>query len=83
MSASILFLLLLRALSASAHEHHLDEQRPDAPVDAILWIHIGLQALVWGVLFPVGMGLGITRSRWHVPLQVGVFHWHRLLHRGA
>jgi len=28
-----------------------------------------LQAAVWGILFPIGMVLGISRSRWHVPLQ--------------
>ncbi|KAK1225866.1 hypothetical protein PQX77_011176 [Marasmius sp. AFHP31] len=39
------------------------------PIDAVLWIHIFLQAFVWGVLFPVGMVLGLSKSRWHVPLQ--------------
>jgi len=55
-----------------AHEHHdeLTEEEANAPVDSILWIHIFLQAAVWGILFPIGMVLGITRSRWHVPLQV-------------
>lgn len=55
-----------------AHPHHdvLSEVQLNAPTDAILWIHIILQATVWGILFPIGMVLGITRSRWHVPLQV-------------
>ncbi len=55
-----------------AHSHHdnLTDEQKNAPVDAILWIHMSLQALVWGLLFPAGMVLGITRSRWHVPLQV-------------
>ncbi|KAG2033832.1 hypothetical protein BDR03DRAFT_993933 [Suillus americanus] len=55
-----------------AHEHHgadLTEEQLHAPVDAILWIHIALQAIVWGFIFPVGMVLGLTRSRWHVPVQ--------------
>ncbi|KAG6872908.1 hypothetical protein C0995_005314 [Termitomyces sp. Mi166 len=54
-----------------AHEHHdeLTEEEANAPTDAILWIHIFLQTVVWGILFPIGMVLGITRSRWHVPLQ--------------
>ncbi|KAF7309492.1 Protein YTP1 [Mycena indigotica] len=54
-----------------AHEHHdeLPDEESDKPTDAILWLHILLQILVWGILFPVGMVLGITRSRWHVPLQ--------------
>ncbi|EGN97018.1 hypothetical protein SERLA73DRAFT_185298 [Serpula lacrymans var. lacrymans S7.3] len=67
--------LVLTAVVVSAHEHHdeLSEEEATAPVDTILWIHMGLQALVWGILFPVGMVLGITRSRWHVPLQSAGF----------
>lgn len=67
-------LLLALAGLALAHEHHddLSEEEINAPVDSILWIHIFLQVVVWGFLFPVGMVLGITRSRWHVPLQVRV-----------
>jgi len=55
----------------SGHPHHdeLTEEQRNAPVDSILWVHIFLQAVVWGILFPIGMVLGITRSRWHVPLQ--------------
>ncbi|KAG1771496.1 hypothetical protein EDD22DRAFT_863362 [Suillus occidentalis] len=55
-----------------AHEHHgadLTEEELHAPVDAILWIHIALQAIVWGLIFPVGMVLGLARSKWHVPVQ--------------
>ncbi|KAG6812346.1 hypothetical protein H0H92_003336 [Tricholoma furcatifolium] len=61
--------------TALAHEHHdeLTEEEANAPTDAILWIHMVLQAAVWGVLFPIGMVLGITRSRWHVPLQSAGF----------
>ena len=68
-----------------AHPHHneLTEEEANNPVDSILWIHIFLQAMVWGVMFPLGMVLGITRSRWHVPLQVSssctgwVVAWHQ------
>lgn len=65
-------LLLCLAIPAAAHEHHeeLTEEQTSAPVDAILWIHIFLQAAIWGILFPTGMVLGMTKSRWHVPLQV-------------
>jgi len=65
----LLFFLILHA--ARAHEHHdeLTEEEANAPVDSILWIHIFLQATVWGILFPVGMVFGLSRSRWHVPLQ--------------
>jgi hypothetical protein len=72
MAAGLPVFLLSLVLSAVAHKHHeqLTDEQANAPVDAILWIHMFLQATVWGVLFPVGMVLGITRSRWHVPLQV-------------
>ncbi|KAF9497747.1 hypothetical protein BDN71DRAFT_1387007 [Pleurotus eryngii] len=74
MNQTVLLLLLLTTLSA-AHKHHdhLSEEQLKVPTDAILWIHILLQATVWGILFPVGMVLGITRSRWHVPLQSAAF----------
>ncbi|KAJ7497939.1 hypothetical protein B0H11DRAFT_1997903 [Mycena galericulata] len=69
---SFVLLSLLGAVDfAWAHEHHdeLTEAETNLPTDNILWIHILLQAAVWGILFPIGMVLGITRSRWHVPLQ--------------
>ena len=60
------------AVPTIAHKHHstLTEEQTAAPVDSILWIHIFLQIIVWGFLFPIGMVLGLARSRWHVPLQV-------------
>jgi len=75
MSRHILRLLLpflLLPYTARAHEHHdqLTEEEATAAVDSILWIHIFLQAAVWSILFPIGMVLGLSRSRWHVPLQV-------------
>ncbi|KAF7971184.1 hypothetical protein HWV62_21856 [Athelia sp. TMB] len=68
-------ILLALASSALAHGHHdeLTEEQANAPVDSILWIHIFLQAAVWGVLFPIGMVLGMAKSRWHVPLQSAGF----------
>ncbi|KAG6818816.1 hypothetical protein H0H93_001377 [Arthromyces matolae] len=73
--AFISFLFFAVCLPAVAHPHHdeLSEEQANAPVDAILWIHMALQAFVWGILFPIGMVLGITRSRWHVPLQSAGF----------
>ncbi|KAF9801266.1 hypothetical protein IEO21_10165 [Rhodonia placenta] len=64
-------LLLALIIPVSAHEHHneLSEEQANAPIDTILWLHIFLQTAVWGVLFPTGMVLGLSRSRWHVPLQ--------------
>lgn len=81
------------ALRTTAHEHHMDKieegQAVSAdPIDTILWVHILIQTLAWGVLFPTGMVLGIIRSRWHVPVQttgsvlavVGYFLGHK--HKG-
>lgn len=56
--------------------------------DSILWTHILVQAVAWGILFPTGMVLGIIRSRWHAPVQatgsilalVGYFLGHK--HKG-
>ncbi|KAK0489336.1 hypothetical protein IW261DRAFT_1557816 [Armillaria novae-zelandiae] len=66
---SVVFSLASCFVYAHPHHDNLTEEQKNAPVDAILWIHMALQALVWGLLFPAGMVLGITRSRWHVPLQ--------------
>jgi hypothetical protein len=68
--ATILTLSLIQLTISHSHKDVLTEEEINTPVDAILWIHIFLQAAVWGVIFPIGMVLGLTRSRWHVPLQV-------------
>ncbi|KAJ5736531.1 Protein YTP1 [Penicillium malachiteum] len=39
------------------------------PIDSILWIHMILMGFAFGIIFPLGMVLGIVRSRWHVPVQ--------------
>ncbi|BGP16426.1 hypothetical protein JCM10213_004018 [Rhodosporidiobolus nylandii] len=74
--AVAILVLLALAGSASAHEHHEEEVGPyehnftnEEPMDSVLKWHIGIQILCWGILFPAGMVLGITRSRFHVPLQ--------------
>lgn len=66
-----LLLIAAQSVPAYAHaDHNASEEELHAPLDAVLFLHMGLQALVWGVLFPIGMVFGLTRSRWHVPLQV-------------
>ncbi|KAF9519994.1 hypothetical protein BS47DRAFT_1374864 [Hydnum rufescens UP504] len=73
--------LVLLALSlvgvALGHTHNETEadtlENIQTPVDSILWLHIILQILTWGFLFPLGMVLGLSRSRWHVPMQVTGF----------
>ncbi|PAV16923.1 integral membrane [Pyrrhoderma noxium] len=70
--SAYLFALAISAVPvAYAHGHHaeLTDEERNAPIDAILWIHMLLQCAVWGILFPLGMVLGMSRSRWHVPLQ--------------
>jgi len=52
------------AVRTTAHEHHMDKieegQAVSAdPIDTILWVHILIQTLAWGVLFPTGMVLGV------------------------
>jgi len=70
LSAIICLCLLTKVVLAHSDHDEISEEQARAPIDAVLWIHIALQAIVWGILFPIGMVLGITRSRWHVPLQV-------------
>lgn len=54
---------LIACVVVHAHPHHdkIDEEDLNAPIDATLYIHIGLQTLTWGFLFPAGMVLGMTR----------------------
>ncbi|KAL1919754.1 uncharacterized protein VTP21DRAFT_1685 [Calcarisporiella thermophila] len=73
---TMLYLLLLLIILpvTIAHEHH-DDMLGDLnvssdPVDGILIAHIIVQILAWAFVFPLGMILGLTRSRWHVPLQI-------------
>lgn len=72
---SVALLSLSSGALVAAHDHHEDGIpegsviSPD-PLDTILWIHIFAMVASFGVIFPVGMVLGIVRSRWHVPVQV-------------
>ncbi|CCX34611.1 Similar to Protein YTP1; acc. no. P53584 [Pyronema omphalodes CBS 100304] len=76
MALSIRSVLLLAAgCVVSAHEHHMDAIPPGEaitmePLDRTLWWHIGLMTLCFGILYPIGMVLGIVKSRYHVPLQL-------------
>ncbi|KAK6075450.1 integral membrane protein [Seiridium cupressi] len=76
-SVTIPTTLLLAAIipMASGHDHdssHIEEGEAISaePLDTTLWIHIFIQMLAWGIIFPVGMVLGIAKNRWHVPVQV-------------
>ncbi|EUC42878.1 hypothetical protein COCMIDRAFT_102366 [Bipolaris oryzae ATCC 44560] len=65
---------LLCSTMATAHVHEVSKiQQGDTvsqdPIDSVLWTHILVQSLAWGIIFPTGMVLGIIRSKWHVPVQ--------------
>lgn len=61
----------------AAHDHsHGEDEIPEGkfissdPLDNILWLHIFAMIASFGIIFPLGMVLGMVRSRWHVPVQV-------------
>ncbi|KAJ2453483.1 hypothetical protein EV183_002236 [Coemansia sp. RSA 2336] len=63
--------LLANIQLASAHDHHganlnLD---PGEPIGAVLKLHIFLMTISFGILFPIGLVLGLKKHRWHVPMQ--------------
>ncbi|ORX33754.1 hypothetical protein BD324DRAFT_638450 [Kockovaella imperatae] len=69
---SLAFLLVCSVLRAvRAHEHHHDLSEIDLTIgfDWMIWTHMVIQAFVWGISFPLGMVLGMTKSKYHVPLQ--------------
>lgn len=73
-STSLLALLfLLYTVPVVAHGGHSKvpegEATSDEPIDLRLWLHILIMTLTFGLLFPLGMVLGLVRSRWHVPCQ--------------
>ncbi|CAI7599509.1 unnamed protein product [Penicillium bialowiezense] len=68
--------LVWACLAATALAHGGHEAVPQGesiskdPIDGTLWTHMILMGVAFGIIFPVGMVLGIVRSRWHVPVQV-------------
>ncbi|GAA6064650.1 hypothetical protein JCM10212_005236 [Sporobolomyces blumeae] len=69
--------VVLFALGVSAHEHHEVSTGPyehnflnEEDLDSTIKWHIGVQVAAWGVLFPIGMIFGLTKSRFHVPWQL-------------
>ena len=73
-STTLLLSLLALTSSTLAHGGHSKVPEGEAvseePIDVRLWTHILLMTLTFGILFPLGMVLGIVRSRWHVPCQI-------------
>ncbi|WVW82859.1 hypothetical protein I302_104871 [Kwoniella bestiolae CBS 10118] len=61
---------VLAAAHAHAHEHHNVTQIDEGvPIDGLIYLHGGLQTFLWGISFPIGMVLGLSKSKYHVPLQ--------------
>lgn len=61
--------LLVQGIAAHAGHEHMEPPDPSEPIDGILTAHMVLQIFTWGLLLPAGMVLGLTKSRWHVPVQ--------------
>lgn len=68
---TLLPFLVTTLVSAHGGHDHIPEGEAISPepIDSTLWIHILLQILAWGIIYPIGMVLGLIKSRWHVPLQ--------------
>lgn len=73
---SLFLFVATLAKMANGHDHHGESKIPEGqtvsvePLDTTLWIHIFINMFAYGVIFPIGMVLGMTKSRWHVPTQV-------------
>lgn len=69
-TAITLLSIVTLAAAHAGHGHAAEgSEMNKMPLDWIIILHIVTQVLVWLVVFPVGMILGSSRSRWHVPIQ--------------
>ncbi|PGH10124.1 hypothetical protein AJ80_07575 [Polytolypa hystricis UAMH7299] len=72
----VLTALWAACLAGPAYGHGDHSKLPEGeaisgdPIDSVLWIHMILMGVTFGLIFPTGMVLGIVRSRWHVPVQI-------------
>lgn len=56
-------LLILGALvHISAAHDHSSNSNPEGTLDGVVIAHIGLQFIIWSIIFPVGLIFGFTRS---------------------
>ncbi|KAI1002594.1 hypothetical protein K3495_g5606 [Podosphaera aphanis] len=72
---TLVAVLALSSTPANSHGHDMSkivtgEIISTDPIDSILWVHILLMTLSFGIIFPTGLVLGMVRNRWHVPTQV-------------
>ncbi|KAJ1913314.1 hypothetical protein H4219_005256 [Mycoemilia scoparia] len=63
--------LLNNVKLVKAHDHHAANFNinPKEPIDGILKTHIVFMSLAYGLIFPVGLVLGLVKNRWHVLVQ--------------
>ncbi|KAI8094216.1 putative integral membrane protein [Thamnidium elegans] len=58
------------------HTHDLDpalfnnSAATDEPIGLIMTLHIAFMVAAFGVLYPLGMVLGLAKNKWHVPVQI-------------
>jgi hypothetical protein len=76
-TTSVVMAAALLSQLARAHDHHEGESNIEEgetvskdPIDSTLWAHIFVQMFAYGVVFPIGMVLGLSKNRWHVPTQI-------------
>jgi len=57
------------------HTHDLDPSlfvdfaATDEPIGSIMTMHLVTMVITFGFVYPIGMVLGLVKSRWHVPVQ--------------
>ncbi|CEG82589.1 hypothetical protein RMATCC62417_16640 [Rhizopus microsporus] len=62
--------------SGMGHSHNLDPSLFDEsaatnePIGLIMTLHIAFMVTSFGILYPLGMVLGLAKNKWHVPTQV-------------
>ncbi|KAI7849284.1 hypothetical protein BDC45DRAFT_448852 [Circinella umbellata] len=62
--------------AATGHTHDLDPSvfkssaATDEPIGFIMALHITFMVIAFGFLYPIGMVLGLSKNRWHVPVQI-------------
>ena len=49
----------IMATLATRHSHHATSVDLSEPAGTLIWIHIVLQSVCWGILFPLGMVFGL------------------------
>ncbi|KAI9315919.1 hypothetical protein BX666DRAFT_2019578 [Dichotomocladium elegans] len=60
----------------AGHSHNLDPSvfessaATNDPIGSIMALHITFMVLAFGIIFPLGMVLGLAKNRWHVPVQI-------------